>query len=91
MSLVWTSGARRAAVGGKSNAISAGASAGTSHNTVYILAGAIGAGVPMPHCFFIEQWCALQHDGIALPAASTFAHASAIMQIKTTDAIRRTF
>jgi hypothetical protein len=33
----------------------------------------------------------LQHDGIALPAASTFAHASAIMQIKTTDAIRRTF
>jgi|SRR5579884_2866761 len=86
-----SSGGRSAASGKlRSGSFAQAVSEKTSHNIVCICAAGVRDALPIPHCFFIEQWCALQQGGIELPAASTFAHASAMTQTRTIETARRT-
>jgi hypothetical protein len=55
-----------------------------------IAAAVVPSHVEIAHCFFIVQWCALQHGGRELPAVSTLAHARTMTPIRRIETARRT-
>src|ERR1700752_835585 len=66
----------------------------TSHNIVNVFALIAAALEPsqleIAHCFFIVQWCALQHGGGEFAAVSALAQEMAMMVIESIKTACRT-